>query len=788
MKALNRKLIRDLIHMRGQVIAVGLVVACGVAAFLAMRSNYDSLIETKNAYYRQYRFADVFAHLKRAPERLGARLAEIPGVSAVQTRIVADVTLDVPGLDEPAKGRIISIPERPMPILNDLHLLRGRYIEAGKSDEVIISGSFSEANHLNPGDTLAAIINGRRQRLMVVGVALSPEYVYEIRPGDIFPEPRRFGVMWMSRSALGPAFDMEGAFNDVALTLAPGAKQPEVIERLDKLIEEYGGIGAYGAEDQASNYFITNEIAELRVSGTLIPAIFLGVTAFLLHMVLSRLVITQRDQIAVLKAFGYGNLTIGFHYLQLSFAAILGGVVLGVVFGWWLGYSTTALYAEFFKFPVLQYAPGVRLILTAILISLVSSSLGALVAVRRAVKLPPAEAMRPESPPRFHAGLIERLGLQSVVSPSARIIVRNLVRQPVKAFLSAFGISLSVALLVVGLYLYYDAIDRVIEIQFNTIYREDVSVTFNEPRPSGARYDLAHLPGVIRAEVYRAVPVRLRFGHRTRRLALVGKQPESELWRVVDADYRVFQLPADGLILTAKLAEILGARPGDRLTVEVLEGARPVRQVTLVGTVDDLIGLSAYMDIGALNRLMREGGTISGAHLMVDKRDMRALYATLKRTPAIGAVIVPDAALENFNQTVAKTMNAMTVILILFACIIAFGVVYNSARIALSERGRELASLRVLGFTKREISAMLLGEQAILTGLAVPLGYALGGGLAWLITWAIDTEIMRLPLVITGRTYVLAFLIIAGAALLSGLLVVWRLQRLDLVEVLKTRE
>jgi putative ABC transport system permease protein len=788
MNALNRKLIRDLFHMRGQVVAVAIVVACGVAAFVAMRSVYHSLLVSQDAYYRQYRFADVFANLKRAPDTLAARVREIPGVAAAETRIVANVTLDVPGVEEPARGRIISIPERRSPTLNDLHITSGRYIEAGKRDEVIVSGAFSAANNLNPGDALTAVINGRWEKLQIAGVAISPEYVYEIGGGEMFPDSRRFGVMWMSRDALGPAFNMDGAFNDVALSLSPGANESEVIEGLDALLEDYGALGAYGRADQTSHYFISNEIAELQVISAFIPAVFLGVTAFLIHLTLSRLVATQRDQIAALKAFGYGNLAIGFHYLKLAFAATLGGVALGVGVGWWFGYSITALYTEYFRFPVLRYAPGVGVVLTAVAISLASAGVGALAAVWGAVSLPPAEAMRPEPPARFRAGFIERFGLNYFLSPAARIIVRNLARRPVKAFLSALGISLSAALLVTGFYLYDDAISRVVDVMFHTIYREDVSVVFNEPRPASVRHDITHLPGVMRAEAHRYVPARLRFGHRCRRLALTGLESGAELWRVVDMDYRVHEPPPDGVTLSSKLAEWMGVKPGDMLTVEVMEGARPVRRLAVAGTVDDLVGMSAYMEIRALNRLMGEGGSVSGIHLMVDENALPELYATLKKTPAVRSVIVPGALLENFNKTIARTMGTNTAVLIFFACAIAFGVVYNSARIALSERGRELASLRVLGFTEREVTAMLLGEQALLAALAIPLGCALGWGLSWLITWAIDTELMRLPLNISGRTYARASTIVVAAAFLSALLVVRRLRRLDLIEVLKTRE
>lgn len=788
MSSLDQKVIRDLIHLRGQVIAITLVVACGIASFVAMRSTYNSLLTSQQSYYEGYRFADVFAQLKRAPDSVATLINKIPGVGTTEFRVVADVTLDVEGLSEPAKGRIVSIPEQRRPMLNDLYLKEGRYLEPGQRDEVLVSVAFADANHLRPGDTLSAVINGKWQKLRIVGLALSPEYVYEIRSGEMFPDKRRSGVIWMSHESLGPAFNMKGAFNDVSLTLVPSAVEADVIQRLDEALASYGGLGAYNRLDQVSNHFLANEISELQVTGTFIPAIFLMVTAFLIHLVLSRIVATQRSEIGVLKAFGYGNYAIGFHYLKLASAIIVVGIGLGIVVGWYFGFRITALYMEFFRFPVLSYKVGPVLIVSAVLVGLGSAWIGALAAVRRAVALPPAEAMRPEPPARFRAGAIEGMGIHRLLPTSVRIILRNLERRPGKAMLSIFGIALAVALLVVGFFLYFDTIERIIEVQFNQVQREDVSVVFHEARPVEVKYELAHLPGVVRVEPYRAVPVRFRFQHRTRRTALLGLQADGDLRRIVAKNLKPFTLPPNGLVLTTKLAEILGVKPGESITVEVLEGERPVRDVVVAGTVDELVGLSAYMDRRSLNRLMQEGETSSGAFLMVDKLSIPELYTQLKQTPAVSAVSIPEVALASFNDTIARTINVSTVILIGFAVIIAFGMVYNGARIALSKRGHELASLRVLGFTRAEIGFMLLGEQAILTLLAIPVGMAFGYGIAGLITIAIDTELIRFPLVVSGRTYALAFLVVAASAVLSGYLVQWRLRHLDLVSVLKTRE
>ncbi|MEQ1604855.1 MAG: FtsX-like permease family protein [Pyrinomonadaceae bacterium] len=786
-RALLKKLLRDILHLRGQIIATALVVACGVASFVSMRSTYDSLLATQQDYYAQYRFGEIFVHLTRAPPAIRAELERIPGVAAIQTRIVAEAILDLPNLREPAQGRIVSIPERETAMLNDIHLVRGRYIAVGQPDEVIVSGAFADANAFNPGDGFAAIVNGRWRQLEIVGVGLSPEYIYEIRSGDVFPDNSRFGIIWMNERTVGAAFNMEGAFNDVSATLAPGASLDQVIENVDRILKEYGGTGAYGRTDQHSYRFISNEFAQLRTFGTFLPAIFLGVTAFLLHLVLSRLVNTQREQIGLLKAFGYTNYEVGLHFLGLAFAAVFGGIVLGIVLGYWMGDGMTTMYADYFRFPILAFRTGWWLVIYSILITVGAATVGAGSAVRRAVMLPPAEAMRPEAPAAFKPGLLVTIGLSKYLSPAHRIVIRNLSRQPIKAMLAVFGISAAAALLFTGFY-FYDAINRIVEVQFEQAIREDAVITFNRPRPQQARLDLAAMPGVLSVEAFRGVAARLTSEHRSRRVGLTGAEPAATLHRIVDQDSIVFHVPPDGIVLSAALADALSVSVGDRLTVEVLEGSRPVRKIDITATVDELMGMNAYMDIRALNRLMNEDDVISGGYLMVDPLFEEDLYARLKRMPTVAGVGLPGAILKSFNETFAKTIGIFTFVLVLFSSAIVFGVVYNAARITLSERGRELASLRVLGFTKREIAVILLGEHAVLTVLAIPLGFGVGFVLCATMNNLVDNELMRLPLVFSRRTFLLTAVFVAAAAIVSGLLVAWRLRNLDLIAVLKTRE
>lgn len=786
--ALTRKLLRDLWHLRGQAAAIALVVAAGVAMFVMAVNMLVSLRVTQEAYYDRYRFAEVFAQVKRAPDPVAERIRALPGAGAVDTRVVEIVTLDVADMAEPATARLVSISDDVQQGLNRPYLRQGSYLGDEREPDVLVSESFAKIHGLRPGDRITAILNGKRQDLRIVGLALSPEFIYQLPVGEVLPDDRRFCVIWMGKRALEAAFNMEGGFNDVCLTLLPGANEQAVIDELDQLLAPYGGVGAYGRADQASHEFVSNEMHELRGMALVVPTIFLGVAAFLLNIVMGRVIQTQREQIAALKAFGYSSLTVGLHYAGFVLVIVLIGAAAGVAVGMYLGKGLTVMYTDFFHFPVLLFRLDPRVLLGALGIALVAGALATWSAVRRVVKLPPAEAMRPEPPAAYRPTVAERLGLQRWLSVPSRMVLRQLERKWGKSALTCLGIATATAVLVLGSFS-LDSINYVMDAQYQVAQRQDVTVILAENDDAAVLHDLNHLPGVRQSEPYRVVPARIRFGHRSRRLGITGLEPDAELFRLIDVHKRPIALDVDGVIVSAKLAEVLGAVPGDVVTIEVLEGERPIIDVPIAATIDDFTGVAAYMPRKRLNALLREGDVISGAHLAVDAHRSYELYEELKHTPHVSGVTLKGAALQSFQDTVAKNLLRMRLFNVGFACIIAFGVVYNAVRISLAERGRELATLRVIGFTRAEVSTILLGELAVLTLIAIPLGLVMGYGLSWMVvTTTYDTELFRIPLVIGRRTYAFAGCVVLLAAILSGLMIRRRIDRLDLVSVLKSRE
>jgi putative ABC transport system permease protein len=787
MRALAKKRWRDLWTLRGPAAAIALVLACGVVVFVASAGMLDALRTTQTTFYRTERFADVFAGVARAPEAMRARIEAIPGVAVADTRIKASAKLEVAGYPEPISALLVSLPATGEPALNDVYLREGRLPDPLHPEEVVVSDAFAEAQGLRPGDTVVAIMNGRREELTIVGLALSPEFVYQIPPGDVFADVERFGILWMRRPALAAAFDYEGAFNDVALALAPGANEDAVLDRLDHILDPYGGGHAIAREDQPSHFFLTEELRQLEQSATVLPAIFLAVAAFLLSVVVTRLVQSQREQIATLKAFGYSTWEVGLHYAGIVLVIAVAGALAGVAVGGWLGRGLGNLYTEFYRFPYLIYEARFGTTLVAVVVTAGVALGGTARAVAQAVRLPPAEAMRPPPPPSYRASVVERLGLGRWLSAQDRMIIRHLERRPGRAALSALGIAMACAIVLLGRFS-GDAVGLIFDVQFERLHREDLQVTFVESRRDDAALELAGLPGVRVVEPFRIVSAELRHGHRSYDAAVTGMPARGDLARVLDADLQPVTLPPEGLVLSSFLADYLGVAEGDTLTLDVREGAQPTLAVPITRIVHEFIGAGAYMERHALNRLLGEGRVISGAWLAADEETRPALYEALRDRPLVLRATSLHDMRRSLEETFAENILTFTLILTGFAGAIAFGVVYNTARIALAERSRELASLRVLGFTRGEIAYLFFGELALLTLVALPFGLVLGTAFSYGYVEALQTEFFRMPFVLTRASYAFAAAVVLGAALLSALLVRRRLQRLDLIAVLKTRE
>lgn len=784
---LNRKLVRDLWHIRGQALAIALVIGCGVAMFIMAIGMMRSLEVTRDAYYERYRFADAFASARRVPEYMASKISDIPGIRSYETRITASAILDVQGLDEPVTARLHSLPHTGEAQLNLVALREGRLPHHERADEVLVLEAFARANRLNVGDEFTAILNGVRRALKITGLVLSPEYVYAIAPGQIIPDARRFGVIWMGRDHLGTAYDLDGAFNEILLRLDRNALEDFVLDEVDAILDRYGGVGAYLREDQISDKFLSNELDQLKTMTGILPPIFLAVAAFLLNVVLSRLIEQEREQIGLLKAFGYSTTLIAWHYIKMVMVLSGFGILIGFGAGAWLGHGLTKLYTEFFVFPFLYFQAGVDIYALSALISLAAAIGATLYAVLTAARLAPATAMQPPAPVNYGGRLARLLSRLKALDEVARMIFRHIARRPLRSGLSILGVALALGLRI-GSESSNDNVGRMIELSFDYAERQHATLALNEPRHAAILHDISALPAVRHVEGFRAVPAVLRHGRHMRRQGLTGISEGAELSRLIDQNDRPVTPSSSGLTISQSLADVLNVELGDDIIVEIREGKRPTLTLRVTQIVDAYFGTPAFMNLSALNRVMQEGPVLSGAYILTDKKHVSDLFLELKDIPALAAVTTRETALNSLEETMAENLGIMTLINTIFASLIVIGVTYNNARISLSEKARDLASLRVLGFTRAEVSTILLGEVGILTLAAIPLGILFGMGLSAYMVDSFSNDLFTLPYALSAATIGKGILTVVFATMFSAWIVRRRIDHLDLIRVLKTRE
>lgn len=784
---LDLKLWRDLRKHLGSLIAIAIVVACGISIFVTMRSIVYVLEDARSNYYNVSRLPDIFAQVSRAPDAVLPELRSVPGISRIHVRSTGEVALRVPGLREPATARIVGTRPQSQGTLNHVVLKRGRLPVPGELDAVVVSEGFAEANRLALGDTLGAVIGSRWRQLRVVGIGISAEFVYELRPGDMFPDSRRYGVLWGDDALARQAFGMEGAWNDLGVTLAPGASEAAVIAALDARLARYGSFGAYGRDLHPSHQFLDQEIRGNRTFGVVLPTIFLAVAAFLVNLVLGRIVVQQRDQIGTLKAFGFPSSAIVRHYILFALVPVLAGSLLGLAVGYRLISALAGVYREFFRFPLLEGSMSPGVIAVAVLIGCAAAIIGALSALMRVLALPAAEAMRPEAPATYAHGITDRV-LGQRGTPVTRMIVRGLTHRPWRTLLGALGIGFGSAVVVAGSF-GFEAVDRMREVMFTHSMKADVSVVFAESRGRDVIHALRRLPGVVGVEARSDLPVRVSRGHRSRQTALIGIDESARLRHMVNLKGERVQIPHTGVILSASLGSVLDVAAGDSIDIEFLDGR--LRKTTLVvsALIDDISGGSVYVSSEWIPILAGVGVAITAADLSVDAEELDQLYEQLAAAPGVRSVLVRDALIKSFDETIEKTLSVTLLTLVIFAAALSAGTIYNAGRVALSERARDLASLRILGFTRGEVARILIGELVILTAIGIPAGLLIGVGFAVATVNAFgDTELFRMPLVIGPRTILAGITVPVVAGVFSLFPIRHRLDRLDLIAVLKTRE
>ncbi len=792
MSALAVKLRRELWHSVGTLASVVAIIAIGAASYIGIGSAARIVGQSQATYYSNYRLADFWVEVKKAPLTVVERLAALPEVTRLETRIAYDVILDVPDEPQPLAGRLISVPpERLDTMLNGLHLIRGTRFSPNRDDEVILNEAFAKAHGLQPGDTLTLLLNRKRERFRIIGTAISPEYVYMIRgEGDFIPDPRRFGTLYVKERFARDVLDFKDAFNQLVGTVsaAESGDVDRLLERLERELEPYGVLATTPRERQASNRFLSDEIKQLRSFAAVAPMIFMGVAALVLNVVMSRLIERQRTTIGTLKALGYSGRTILFHYLRFAVVIGLAGGVGGIGLGMLAARGMIAIYQDFFQFPDFDHRLYPDLMLTGIGISMFFAVGGALKGAWAALRLHPAEAMRPKPPERGGAIILERwpwlwrrLGFRS------HMALRGLFRHPVRTGSAMLSTALATGIMFLSLTL-ISAVFFMLDFQFTQVLQSDVDIGYRDALSRRAHLEARDLPGVIFAEPIFAMTCDLRNGPHRRRNAIIGLDESHRLTRPLRKDLTPIDIPVHGLALAKKLAEILDVRRGDLVELTPVRGRRQTVHAPVVEIAESYLGLDCYADRRYLARLLGEGDAVSSIQMRLAPEQAETLFRRVKELPNAQALTYQIDVRETVNRTIIRTIATVHAILIFFAGVIAFGAILNNALVDLADRLREVSTLRVLGYSPAEVAAIFFRQSMLVFVCGLALGFPLSRVMLRGVMANTPTELVRIPEVMHPLVPWAVALVALVFVLAAQAIVYWRIRKLDWLEGVKVRE
>lgn len=760
MSALDHKLWRDVRNNAGILLSVVAIIAVGVGSFTGLLSTQRILHNTQSDYYRQYRFADFWVDLKKIPLPAVQALEQIPGVASVEARVVFDVILDMHDMPEPVTGRLISLPTQGFDrTINGVHLVRGSGFSDTRNEEVIVGDSFAKAHRLQPGDRIEIILNRRKESFVIVGTAISPEYIYQVPSfGSFAPDPEHFGILYLKETYARELLGFKNAANQIVGQLVPGYEQDVdvLLRQMDRQLAPYGVLSSVSRRLQPSNRFISDEIRSLGITATVMPSIFLLVAVLVLNVLMNRFAQSQRIIIGTFKAIGYSNWRITEHYL--SFGLIIGAVGggLGIAMGLGIASGLMHLYKGFFQFPTFTYQAYPDLLLAGMILSLLFAVAGTAKGVWSVLQLHPAEAMRPKPPERGGAIWLERFApLWRRLSFRTHIALRSLFRNQVRTATTIVSGVLAVAIIFAALTM-RNSMYYLVEYQFEQIGHSDVDLSLRDSRNMDALYEARRLPGVQSAEAVYGLAADLRSGRISRRTVITGLSGNHQLTTPMDKHKQPIEIPPAGLVLSDKLAEILGAQVGDTVELTPVLGNRLPRIVPVAAIVEEFMGVGAYGDLNYLARLVNEPPLLNSIQMAAEPTRVNELYAAIKQLPDVSGINVRSQTKANIVNTILKTMIFSIGLIVLFAGIIAFGSILNASLIEIADRTRDISTFRVLGYRPLQVADIFFRENAFIFGTGLVLGFPVGYIMVHLISRVYNTELFRMPVFVSRPVVFLA--------------------------------
>ncbi|NLV16624.1 MAG: FtsX-like permease family protein [Syntrophomonadaceae bacterium] len=791
MSTLTRKLFRTIVNTRGQFLALIVIVALGVMIYVSMNIVYSNLAQAQQQFYEENRFADYTFLVVKAPESVVSRIEAVPGVIKATGRLQKDVTIFKDN-EERAVGRLTGYPLPVKDELNNIHLLSGRSFDDIASEEIgiIADPQYAEANAIKPGKKIEILADSRKVDITVIGTAISPEFVYPMKDSSsLFPEPELFGILMMPQKQVQQILGMPGQINQVLLDLAPDADEALIKSQVGAILKPYGNIADYPRKNQSSHVVLQAQLDGIKLISTSLPLIFFLIAAGIQFVILSRLIRSQRMSIGVMKALGYNNRQIIWNYTSYALLVSLLGALAGNALGLGMASAMTVLFAQYFNLPPAAMGINLQVVVISFLISSLVAGASGLLASRSVLQINPAEAMRPQPPAIGRRTPVEDWAwLWNRLSSSWKMSLRSMFRNRTRFSVTILGVMSAVVLLMFT-FLMSDATNHFFDQSFEQVNHYDYIVRFSEPIKESELLYWNGWDEVQRTEKMMEIPVKAIFSNQTVDDVIVGLEPSSQLKKVSDKYGEIHRIPEEGILINSVTADKMGLAVGDVVTVETVMGMGAVRtaQLKVMDRFEPMTGAISYVSLETANRLLGERQLVTAAMLKLDAPVMPSLEKRLKEMSRVGSVVSfsqERAVYEKLMGTVWVSIGVM----LMFAVILGIAIIYNTSVMTLNERQREMASLRVLGYSKGEVAGLIRKETWLQAVIGIVLGLPSGKAVATAYLASATTEMYSLPAVIYPRSYLMVAIVAFIFVWLGQNLSIRKAGKLDMVEVLKNRE
>jgi len=774
------------------LVAIISIIAVGTACFVGTYGTYRNLINEQASYYSQCRMADFWIDVKKVPRYVLKELTGVKGVSEIYGRIISPVIVEFDDVSQPISGCVVSLPANPKPVINNIVMRRGSYFTKERENEVIVSEIFAKTRNISPGSYIKLIMNGKQKELFVVGTAISSEFIYMLPPGGIVPEPGNYGVFWIKNEFAEDRFGFTGACNSIVGILNPESRQNPypVLDELNRKLSPYGVFASTPLKNQNSNLTLCAELSGLQLETTVIPGIFLGVAALALNILMMRMAEQQRVIIGTLKALGIKNSSIFMHFMKFGLFTGISGGIAGCVLGYWMAFETTQLYASIYTFPDLRNYIYPDIIALSMLISISFAALGTLKGVRKIVKLNPAESMRPSVPTSSKKIFLEKFSsFWNRAGFRWQIVLRNIFRNKGRTAIGMAAAACGAGIVVMSFGL-TDSLEYMMQFQFDKVLLSDYSINFRDELDGGALYEARRLPGISYAEPVLNVTCDLHNRNHFRKASITGIIPNARLTFPSNADGKPIILPSAGLLMSGRLAKQLHLKTGDSVTFIPVKGRKKTQTVPIAGIIDSKFGMPIYADYYYLNKLIDENSAISSIHLKASDRGahIKELFNAVRAFPKLASLSVTAQQKKQMQEDFIAKLKGIVYVMIVFAGVIFFGSILNSALISLTERKREIATFRILGYQPLEVGAIFFREIMTINVAGTIIGLPLGYYMLYGMTLSFQNDMYSVPCVINRVTW-LNTLIIAFIFIIAAYFLIQRLiNRMDWSEALKLRE